>query len=54
VDRDFPGGSFVALSLQREVSVPEHHLSDTETVVSSTPRENEALRSTQELPVVTP
>ncbi|MCH94556.1 sulfate transporter, partial [Trifolium medium] len=53
-DRDSLGGSSGSHSLQREDSVSEHHISDTETVVSPTPSENEVLRSTKVLPVTKP
>ncbi|MCI67401.1 hypothetical protein A2U01_0088660, partial [Trifolium medium] len=39
VDRDSQGDSYVAHSLLREDVVPEHYISDTETVVSPKPVE---------------
>ncbi|PNX83961.1 hypothetical protein L195_g040012, partial [Trifolium pratense] len=41
-------------SLQREVSVPKHHISDTENVLLLTSPENEVLHNTHELPMIYP
>ncbi|MCI71130.1 hypothetical protein A2U01_0092393, partial [Trifolium medium] len=53
-DKDSQGGSYVAHSLLREDTVPEHYISDIETVVSPKPIEKEALSSTHELHATMP